>query len=252
MHRFKKYLSLLFFYLLLIFTTNNSFALDSNQDSTINQKAEIIEDPDLKLSIEELRKKYPIDWLSRKYGNVSGENCVTAGSYDIDEVDAWPCGPICSKYPEQKECPKKCHKHKKGVNSKNLICSFFKTKYQKEYKNNSYSLKPITTPVARFEDFSIDEIKSAFVYYNNPDNFFDKAELSDHRAREIVGIVFIHFLNDSGALQNNKARLLKNFIFSKKVSNGFKIDKNQCEVFRDYLIGPSISRKEAATFCLLF
>lgn len=57
----KNFLSFIFTFLLFV---NYSFAEVA------------IQDPDLNLSIEELRRKYPIGWLEKKYG--SYENCDEA------------------------------------------------------------------------------------------------------------------------------------------------------------------------------
>ena len=48
----------------------------------VNLESEII-DPDLKLSIEELRKKYPIGWMNEKFGNYFDNGCE--GGDDSEE-----------------------------------------------------------------------------------------------------------------------------------------------------------------------
>ncbi len=74
--------------LLILSSVNLSFALEEQHNSEVKkqvvsgvkssakkQSAEEIEDPDLKLSIEQLKKKYPIGWLEKKYGKQAYEDC---------------------------------------------------------------------------------------------------------------------------------------------------------------------------------
>lgn len=231
--------------------SNSAFAEPTKVDSkaqatSIKNVESTSDDPDLKLSIEELRKKYPIDWLKKKYGEVSGDSCVTAGEYDINEVNVWPCGTICAKYPKQKKCPDRCYGYKKPE-LKNLVCSFFKTNYDnlpQNYKDSDVQSKP----AARFEDFSANEIKSAFLNYES-NTSCSQFKGDCNRIEEIVAIAFIHFLQNSPTEKNDKT--LRSFIFSKKLTEKIFTNnhKPSCKSFVDHFIKPSVPSLQSEEFC---
>ncbi len=86
-----------------------------------------LEDPDLKLSIEELRKKYPIGWLAKKYGDYN-EFCRTDDCED--------------------NCP---------IKPKNLVCTFYYDPFRMGYFEDAKKVS--------LDDFSESELKSVFVSY---------------------------------------------------------------------------------------
>jgi len=146
----------------VIEVTSNS---DEVQSTTIIEPEVAIEDPDLQLSIEELRVKYPIDWLEEKYGKVTPSNCLIvdddpeSGEAVIREISSWPCGEACKKHPQQKNCPKACL----YTGPENLVCTFFKGIYEKNSQGREFFMEK---PAVQFGDFSTSEIKSIFVHYN--------------------------------------------------------------------------------------
>ncbi len=215
--------------------------------------AQTTQDPDLKLSLEELKKKYPIDWLSKKYGKIQENDCVTNGVYDVDEVSFWPCGPFCSKYPDKKKCSASCYSYKKA--KKDLVCSFFKTEYAKA----NYSYNPIRKPLPKLEDFSNEEIKSSFIYYNTDTNgtICDEFQGDCNRAEELVAITFIYFLNKTDSTLTAEELSLKSFVFSKKINIKFsKKDKLPnliiCKLFYERFIRSSDKISNQQNFCSHF
>ncbi len=56
----------------------NNNSANQTEISTQENSAEI-KDPDLDLSIEELRKKYPINWMEEKYGDYMRDGCEDPG-----------------------------------------------------------------------------------------------------------------------------------------------------------------------------
>ena len=157
-----KILATILAFCFISFSTQAESNSEKAKDVPVNSE---IEDPDLKLSIEELKKKYPIDWMRNKYGDQNNKFCKDGDSFP--SVASWPCGPFCSKNLERKNCPNTCYCYKDGCNKnlpKNLVCTFseFKSSYDKESKRLIYS----DIPLVKFEDFSTNEIKSAFIYYN--------------------------------------------------------------------------------------
>ena len=102
-------------------------------------KTTTVEDPDLKLSIEELRKKYPIDWLEKNYGDIN----LCPDLDDPEPVDV----------------------------SENLVCNF----HDFEYSIENFSEKEIKSIVVntmnqkyKNTDFRIKQIAGIiFKYFNN-------------------------------------------------------------------------------------
>jgi hypothetical protein len=213
------------------------------------QEAKTIKDPDLDLSIEELRKKYPITWMEEKYGVVIPKDCdVGEDEMELAEVESWPCGTICKKYPNVKNCPKRCYKH---TDSKNLVCSFFKISY-------SDQRRMIKSPMARFSDFLIPEIKSAFLYYNFETGISCSIfEGNCHRSYEIMALTFAHFLNKDKRSLSYEGKLLKSFISSKKINPKLLGQKHvipgysNCSPILDYL-EQSVENSKTQNFCLNF
>ncbi len=72
---------LIIFALVAAIIVNSAFAGEVKSTESKSSTVNANEDPDLKLSIEELRKKYPIDWLEKKYGNFDNPEC-TGSPYD--------------------------------------------------------------------------------------------------------------------------------------------------------------------------
>jgi hypothetical protein len=235
-----KFLRIFLISLFLILPTYNSFADE-----------EVI-DPDLKLSIEELKKKYPIDWLKEKYGEVTESECdVGEDEPDLLEVDFWPCGPVCSNN-KNLSCPKECYKNYKSK-PENLVCSFFKHGYEKQA--DSFKERYVSKPVARFEDFSETEIKSAFIYYNFRSEAFCSVFKDDcYRSQQIMAISFIHFLNIEENLSEEEMSLNR-FIFSKKINVRFNKKNSQipnysnCKSFVERLLDDSVSKEKSQGFC---
>lgn len=132
--RYKKILFAVVLFLSCLMQLDSAVAVESKTAQITDKSNDnsYAEDPDLKLSIEELKKKYPITWLKRKYGDYR----YCAGPDDEFTVD-------------EEHLPK------------NLICSFigignnFKTnKESRRYKK------------MHFKDFSESQIKSIFVNYD--------------------------------------------------------------------------------------
>ena len=189
-------------------------AFAANEKAVGETQQQEIEDPDLKLSIEELRKKYPIELITKKFGNYNSKFCKE--NFGPEEaIFNWPCGAVCKNQSNNEKCPERCY----GENSpKNLVCFFF----QKSEK----VIRP------DFTDFSINEIKSAFLYYNDARNWKPDADL---RAEEIVATTFAHLINKSDDLLAKEEAELKKFITSDKINLRMKANKNECKNL-EYLI----------------
>jgi len=115
---------LVLFSIIFLFSSQSFAAETKPKTAQIKQE---FEDPDLKLSIEELRKKYPIDWLAKKYGDYN-EYCRT------DDCEY--------------NCPTK---------PKNLVCTFYYDPFRIGYFEDAKKVS--------LDDFSESEIKSVFVNY---------------------------------------------------------------------------------------
>jgi len=134
-----------------------------------------VEDPDLKLSIEELRKKYPINWLKKEYGDANHPSCGNSdGAFEYD-------GPIPN----------------------NLKCSFF----------TGSGLQSTLEPSVDFDNFSDSQIRSALVEYNKL--WKEKKIDEDGRIREIVFIALLYFEQNSKITDNEKRKLMNFFYMSK-------------------------------------
>ena len=92
-----------------------------------------LEDPDLKLSIEELRKKYPIAWFDKKYGKY------------------YPCESGGASYVEGRKYPR-------------VVCDFTTDKSKVEGGSFQTALLDV------FKDFTEAEIKSVIVNYDKKSN----------------------------------------------------------------------------------
>ncbi len=185
--------------LFILPSVNLSFALEKQQNSemksnmkssTTKQSTKEIADPDLKLSIDELKKKYPIGWLEKKYGSSNHPSCGSSdGAFEYD-------GPIPN----------------------NLQCSFIKLEYNINHKTNK--TEEIYTPLFSFNDFSASEIKSIFINIDKilKDNR-DKGGLVeiDYRIYEICGIVLSYFERNPLNALNDREKKLKNFIYSDQI-----------------------------------
>lgn len=211
----------------------------SNSSKSKNLSKTLI-DPDLDLSIEELRKKYPIDWLKERFGNQNQEFCKLEGAFPVHLK--WPCGPFCDKYPEIKDCPVRCYtKNKIPDIADNLICSFSGNKLVKI--RNRY--KHLNQPLIKLKDFSIAEIKSAFLEYNYMNNGY-KQKIArevisqDSRPLDIIEMVFKYFLDTPQELLSNEEKRLKSFVFSKKINPYLSDD---C-IFIEHLINPLSPKSE--------
>ncbi len=109
---------------------------DSNSEKAkdVLVKSEI-EDPDLKLSIEELKKKYPINWFDKKYGDYS--RCEGSGD-DLKEYK----GP-------------------------NLICGFtIDSKLAEQQSDDFYTIQ-VLEPIKQLSE---PQLKSIIVHYNKKSN----------------------------------------------------------------------------------
>ena len=230
-------------FLLSFFFVFGAFAASEKAVGETQQQE--IEDPDLKLSIEDLKKKYPIDWLEKKYGEASEKYCDDGDDEPwLREVKSWPCGPACN---EKEVCSKDCYNSQKPL-PKNLICSFFKQSYDKNV--NEW----VADPVARFKDFSESEIKSSFLHTPSFTGFYKDCNTFEGdclRLEQIVAITFIYFLNKSDSSLTKEEKQLKHFIFSTKISE-FKPDSwnnNRCESFKKRFISASVSSTQNDNFC---
>ncbi|MES2961506.1 MAG: hypothetical protein V4694_03880 [Pseudomonadota bacterium] len=150
--------------------------------SKIQNSEQLGEDPDLKLSIKELRKKYPIGWLKKKYGDSKHPSCGNSdGAFEYE-------GPI----------------------PKNLICSFF--------TNDMYSKSDTSKLIPSFsldlEFFSNNQIKSALIEYNNL--WKQHRASDDERVREIVILALLTFEEKTNTLTENQKEL-KNFIYKSQL-----------------------------------
>lgn len=244
----KKFVKLFLILLVIfgfVFFTSKFFINNKSAEAATKQE---ITDPDLDLSIEELRKKYPIDWLEKKYGDSRNPLCEDGDDEPMTlTTDFWPCGIFCKNRPELKNCSKKCYNRPLP---QNLICTFF---VPTTFKFPDRGAETTThTPVAEFKDFSINEIKSAFLYYNDPKNAPYESKTRDPRAEEIVAIAFIYFINTPERSLNDEERRLKSFVYSKKISSYFILDKEMCNYFAIHSIGTKISESQRKNFCSNF
>lgn len=160
----------------------------------INSFAETITDPDLDLSIEKLRKKYPITWLSEKYGDNNW--CL-----DWKDAENIPNSNNYSTKKDYEDAKKDYKKYSKSKPPKNLICSFYKKQnFQEPYKEMN------------FGNFSENEIKSIFAMI---------PEERDLREQQIIGIVFRFFEEKENSVLTPTELRIKNFIFSKRIIKQF-------------------------------
>ncbi len=190
---------LIIFALIAAILANSAFAGEVKSTESKSSTVNANEDPDLKLSIEELKKKYPIDWLKEKYGDYNNDFCQENFGPD-DVMLHWPCGSACSLYNDAQKCPKSCY----GKDSpKNLVCRFLQDYIRPEFKV-----------------FSIVEYKSAFSHYGE-----------DSRIEDVIVVALSYFLsNDTSELTIAEAAL-KKFIWSKFISQNLENGKG-CKIIQ--------------------
>jgi hypothetical protein len=170
--------------LLILIFSNQSLAEEAKSKTQNNTTQQVEEDPDLKLSIEELRRKYPIGWLKERYGDSNHPSC--GNSYVSDDY--------------QDSIPQ------------NLLCSFVSTR---KFDGKVLLKEPKRLLLVKFEDFSDAEIKSVFI--REPDNYLNSPPLEeDIRMWQLMGIVIEH-LNKPDGFLTNQERALRNFVYSDKV-----------------------------------
>lgn len=164
---------LIIFALVAAIIVNSAFAGEVKSTESKSSTVNANEDPDLKLSIEELKKKYPIDWLEKKYGDSNHIFCGDSdGSFEYD-----------------------------GEVPENLVCTF-NGPNPKEKK--------------KLEDFSFNEIRSAFVNIEtyNKDTWIGN---DDERLWDLIGITLKFFEEKPSNKLSEKEKSLKKFILSDKI-----------------------------------
>ncbi|MES2961502.1 MAG: hypothetical protein V4694_03860 [Pseudomonadota bacterium] len=128
--------------------------------SSIQNSEQLVEDPDLKLSIKELRKKYPIGWLKKKYGDPEKY-------YDF-------CSTIDYVEPAEEAPPK------------NLVCNFQAIKYPfKTFSDSEIRSVVVNLKVDEF-DFRIEQIALIALEY------FEKTPESSLTSKEKLLRNFIY------------------------------------------------------------
>lgn len=173
-----------------------------------------VQDPDLNLSIEKLRKKYPIGWLEEKYGNYS-KFCVNYGYCDCDSGD---CSKVC-------QIPKK---------PKNLVCIFYYD--QRDLESNREGFED--AKMVSLTSFTESEIKSILVNYSDYEN--------DSRIRDIIGILIDYFANKkSKTLNQFDARVLK-FAFAPTIANSYAIGCGKAKSYFDLECEPMSVTKNSS------
>lgn len=167
---------------ILFILSSQSFAEEAKSKTTNSQKE--IEDPDLKLSIEELKKKYPIKWLKERYGDSNHPSC--GNSYVSEEYQ--------------------------GLIPKNLLCSFVSVR---KFEGKFLLKEPKKVLLVEVKDFSDAEIKSVFI--REPDNYLKSPPLEeDVRMWQLMGMV-IQNLNKPEGILTNQEKALKSFVYSDKI-----------------------------------
>lgn len=160
-------------------------------------------DPDLNLSIEELKAKYPIDWLEKKYGNWE-EFCDNYG-YCECEINPERCDEVCKIPPRPN----------------NVVCGF--------YHHLNYDLE-------RLSKFSSDELRIKII----PLEFFSEAELksifvnkSDSRQIKIIEVFIDQIANKKPGTLTDFEKKIVRFAFAPQVINSY--DFVLCPQIEKYL-----------------
>ncbi len=187
----------------------NFAAAQSNKAATQSKNIESsVEDPDLKLSIEELKKKYPITWFAKKYEKRDIEYC-DGEEQSAPYISSWPCGPLCSNFPNDTKCPKACYD---SFVESNMMCSFFETKsYAKGAPKSGWLIS--------IDFFSESEIKSLLVEYvrqtidskNWKQSDWDN---NDDRAQQFYAYILYYFYDVNPNPTSEKEIRVKKFINS--------------------------------------
>jgi hypothetical protein len=177
-----KFLQIFLVSLFLILPTYNSFADE-----------EVI-DPDLKLSIEELKKKYPIDWFEKKYGNYLDNGCE-GGDFE-GEVNA-----VCLFFYDRESLNQFLEENHKSI--------FIKKSATTEQILDTLSAKFLDV----FNELDESQIKSIIVHYNQYSY--------EVRVRDIINIMLSQIV-DTGFLHENKKKI-KNFFYSEVIASSTKL-----------------------------
>ena len=151
-----------------------------------------LEDPDLKLSIAELRKKYPIDWLEKKYGNYIEGGCERDGDFEEEPKEK----AICHFFYNKKSLKLFLEENRSSI----LIAKSATT----EQILNSLSAKFLDV----FNELSEEQIKSVIVHYNHYS--------SEVRVRDVINIM-LNQISDLNFTHGNKNKI-KSFFYSKQVA----------------------------------
>lgn len=182
---------------LFIFVSTTSYSKASNNVVSANiktttDKTSEVEDPDLQLSIEELRKKYPIDWLEKKYGKYIDGGCEDPGDSEEEIKER----AICLFFYDKESLNLYLEKNRESI--------FVNRSASTEQILNTLSAKFLDV----FNDLSESEIKSVIVHYNEYS--------SESRVRDIVNIM-LNQISDSNFLHSKKTKI-RNFFYSKVIA----------------------------------
>ena len=79
---------LIIFALVAAIIVNSAFAGEVKSTESKSSTVNANEDPDLKLSIEELKKKYPISLLDEKKKSYKADQKINIDDYSIEEIKA--------------------------------------------------------------------------------------------------------------------------------------------------------------------
>ncbi len=199
---------LIIFALIAAILANSAFAGEVKSTESKSSTVNANEDPDLKLSIEELKKKYPIDWLEKKYGKQDFEFCK-GEEQSLPSIVNWPCGPLCSNFPDNANCSKSCYR---SLSETNSLCSFFE-------KERHAKGAPTSGWLIKMDFFSESEIKSLLVEYvrqtidskNWKQSDWDN---SDDRPQQFYGYVLYYFYDVNSNPTSEKEIKIKTFINS--------------------------------------
>ncbi len=164
-----------------------------------------VQDPDLNLSIEKLRKKYPIGWLEEKYGNAI--LCINPEEYDRD--NNW----------------EKIQRYSKLVDKKNFACAF-DFKKNKSVKSYSSDSEDNVYYIESIDYFSVAQIKSAFLnakknFVGWPAGLDNKkyVQVRDYRELSIIKLSCEYFLGSEIANIPDEYKKVISFISSQKILN---------------------------------
>lgn len=184
-----------------------NFAFAQNNKATMQSQnnESSAKDPDLKLSIEELKKKYPIGWLGKKYGNQ-----LLCNDVDEDNIE-------------------NMKRYAKLVNKEDFTCSFTlekdRTNLSKDSNEFDEKIEIRTKYVKSIDYFSESQIKSIFLHVDKNFIKFSKedgelyVEAHDSRELSIIYLVCRFFDETPNQELSSKQKKLKSFLFSKKISS---------------------------------